>query len=50
MSYLMGMHIGLMITLKAIGEAAFLSDLPLLLIKVQIDLEDFRCLTKGTFQ
>ena len=41
MSYLTSTYLGLMITLKAIGEAAFLSDLPLLLIKVQIDLEDF---------
>ena len=41
MSYLMSMYLGLTITLKAISEAAFLSDLSLLLIKVQIDLEDF---------
>ena len=41
MSYLMSMYLGLMITLKAIGEAAFSSDLPPLLIKVQIDLGDF---------
>ena len=44
---------GSMITLKAIGEVASLSDLPLLLIKVpsvQIELEDFLHLTKETFQ